>query len=143
MPHTVLDSFALLAYLRREPNHETVVTLLKKAALGKEAVCMTEANYAEVKYIVLRKDGVDRWEAVEKLLESLPIRFYPVDHTLANQAAEFKARFKLSLADACAAALAKALCAVLYTDDSEFEALSGEIRLHMMGQNGMKKESPL
>jgi ribonuclease VapC len=128
----VLDSFALLAYLRREPGHKTVHAALKKAKDGHLALAMTEVNYAEVKYIVLRKDGPAKWRVVEALLSVLPIAFHPVDRALADRAAEYKARFKLSLADACAAALAKQLEAALYTGDPEFGALKGEVRLHML-----------
>ncbi len=34
---------------------------------------MTEVNYAEVKYIVVRKDGADRWEEIAAELPALPI----------------------------------------------------------------------
>ncbi|MDD4017018.1 MAG: PIN domain-containing protein [Kiritimatiellae bacterium] len=132
MTVAVLDSFALLAYLRREPGYATICEALCKAAESRLELAMTEINYAEVKYIVLRKDGPSDWHAVENLLAVLPITFYPVDRKLANLAADFKARHKLSLADSCAAALAKRLKAVLYTGDAEFDALVSEIRLRKL-----------
>ena len=132
MPAAVLDSFALLAYLRREPGHKAVQAALRKAKDGHLALSMTELNYAEIKYIVLRKDGPAKWRVVESLLSVLPIAFHPVDRALADRAAEYKARFKMSLADACAAALAKQKDAVLYTNDPEFVALKAEIRLHTL-----------
>lgn len=132
MPAAVLDSFALLAYLRREPGHKAVHAALRKAKNGQLALSMTELNFAEVKYIVLRKDGAAKWRVVESLLSVLPIMFHPVDRALADRAAEYKARFKMSLADACAAALAKQEGAVLYTSDPEFMALKAEIRLHAL-----------
>jgi predicted nucleic acid-binding protein len=51
---------------------------------------------------------------------------------LADTAADFKARFKLSLADAFAAALAKENKAELVTGDTEFKPLEGEIKIHWM-----------
>ena len=134
MPAAVLDSFALLAYLRCEPGHKAVLAALRKAKDGHLTLAMTEVNYAEVKYIVLRKDGPAQWRVVEALLSVLPVTFHPVDRVLADRAAEYKAHFKLSLADACAAALAKQLDAALYTGDPEFGALKAEIRLHMLEQ---------
>jgi predicted nucleic acid-binding protein len=44
-------------------------------------------------------------------------------------AADFKARFKISLADAFAAALAKEKKAQLVTGDLEFKSLEKEIRI--------------
>jgi len=129
VPVVVLDSFALLAYLRQEAGWQTVRNALRQAAEGQCDVAMTEVNYAEVQYIILKKNGAQKWADVQALLAVLPIAFYPVDRTLADLAASFKARFKMSLADACAAALAKQLSAPLYTNDPEFIALKHEIKL--------------
>ena len=68
-------------------------------------------------------------QVMKNLLEVLPITFFAVDRGLADLTAEFKSRYSLSLADACAAALAQQLKAELYTDDDEFDALVPEIRL--------------
>ena len=55
---------------------------------------------------------------------------------LADTAADFKARFKLSLADAFAAALAQELDkekkAELVTGDPEFRPLGQEIKIHWL-----------
>lgn len=125
----VLDSFALLAFLRGEPGEAQVAALLEKAGLRDAPLHMTEANYAEVKYTVLRKDGAGRWAEIERDLPALPVEFHPIDRRLADVAAEFKARFKLSLADALAAALAKERKAELVTGDPEFKALEKEIKI--------------
>ena len=125
----VLDSFALLAFFRGEAGEEKVAALLERAGLRDEPLHMTEANYAEVKYIVIRKDGKDRWDEVAGELPALPIEFHPVTRALADVAADFKARYKLSLADAFAAALAKERKAELITGDPEFKALEKEIKI--------------
>ncbi len=126
---TVLDSFALLAFLRGEPGEEKIAALLERAGLRDEPVHMTEVNYAEVKYITIRKDGKDRWEEIAAVLPALPIQFHPATRALADFAADFKARYKISLADAFAAALAKERKAQLITGDLEFKALAKEIKI--------------
>ena len=103
----VLDSFALLSFLRDEPGGEKVAALLEKEAQREQPVQMTEVNYAETQYIIRRKDGEAAWQVVAGELAALPIEFHPASRPLADSAAEFKARFKISLADAFAAALAK------------------------------------
>lgn len=125
----VLDSFALLAFFRGEVGEEKVAALLERAGLRDEPLHMTEVNYAEVKYIVIRKDGDDRWEEIAGELPALPIEFHPITRALADVAADFKARYKLSLADAFAAALAKERKAELVTGDPEFKALEKEIKI--------------
>ena len=123
----VLDSHALLAYFRDEPGAEFVERLLAKAAAADRPLQMTEVNYAEVKYTLIRKDGMAAWEDSARVLTSLPVEFHPVTRALADVAADYKARYKISLADAFAAALAKERKAELVTGDKEFKALSKEI----------------
>ena len=125
----VLDSFALLAFLRGEPGDEKIAALLERAGLRDEPLQMTEVNYAEVKYFVIRKDGAARWQEVARELPALPIAFHPANRELADIAADFKARYKLSLADAFAAAFAKERKARLITGDREFRALEKEIKI--------------
>lgn len=125
----VLDSFALLAFLRDEPGSEKVAAILEKAGAREQPVHMTEVNYAEVQYIVRRKDGEAAWRVVAGELVAMPIEFHPADRALADVAADFKTRFKLSLADAFAAALAKLRNAELVTGDAEFKEVEGEIKI--------------
>ncbi len=125
----VLDSYALLAFFRDESGSETVKALLRRAADSGLSLMMTEVNYAEMQYIIRRKDGDDLWAETARVLESLPVEFHPVTRALADMAADFKAHYKLSLADAFAAALAKEQKAELITGDPEFKALEKEIRI--------------
>ena len=129
MPGKVLDSFALIAYFRDEPGAETVEQLLVTASKKDNPLHMTDVNYAEVKYSILKKDGAEAWEQAAKILEGLPIEFHPTNRALADSAADFKSRFKLSLADAFAAALAKERKAELVTGDPEFKAVEKEIKI--------------
>jgi predicted nucleic acid-binding protein len=125
----VLDSFALLAFLRGEAGDDRVAALLEKAGARDTFLQMTEVNYAEVKYIVIRKDGADRWEEIARELPTLPIEFHPATRELADGAADFKSRHALSLADAFAVALAKQKKAELVTGNPEFKAIEKEIRI--------------
>jgi ribonuclease VapC len=102
---------------------------LHKAAANDRPLHMTEVNYAEVKYQLIKKDGAEAWAEAADVLKGLPIEFHPILRSLADSAADFKARFKLSLADAFAAALAKNKNAELVTGDPEFKALSKEIKI--------------
>src|SRR5450631_1048688 len=123
----VLDSHALLALLRDEPGGESVANILERAGQRDQPVHMTEVNYAEVQYMVRRKDGDAAWTAIANALRAAPIEFHPADRRLANLAADSKARHKISLADAFAAALAKERKTELVTGDPEFKSLEKEI----------------
>ena len=132
MPARVLDSFALIAYFRDEPGAEMMETLLVSAGRKDHPVLMTDVNYAEVKYSILKKDGAAAWAEAAKILPGLPIDFHSTTRALADIAADFKARFKMSLADAFAAALAKEKKAELVTGDVEFKPLEREIKIHWL-----------
>ena len=132
MPAKVLDSFALIAYFRDEPGAETMENLLVSASKKDNPVLMTDVNYAEVKYSIVKKDGVEAWAEAAKVLQGLPIDFHSTSRALADAAADFKARFKLSLADAFAAALAKERRAELVTGDVEFKPLEKEIKVQWL-----------
>ncbi|HKB57987.1 MAG TPA: PIN domain-containing protein [Lacunisphaera sp.] len=129
MPATVLDSHALVAFLREEAGSEIVRKILEKAAERDAPVLMTEVNYAEAQYIIRRKEGDAAWAAIARDLPVMPIEFHPADRRLADMAAEYKSQYKLSLADAFAAALAKAKKAELVTGDPEFKALEKDIKI--------------
>ena len=64
---------------------------------------------------------------------SCRLDFHSTTRALADSAADFKARFKLSLADAFAAALAKERKVELVTGDPEFKALEKEIKVQWLG----------
>jgi uncharacterized protein len=132
MPATVLDSHALLAYFRGEPVGIAVRDRLQKAATADRPLHMTEVNYAEVKDRLIKKDGNDAWRQAAEVLKGLPIEFHPATRTLADAAADFKARNQMSLADAFAAALAKEKKAELITGDPEFKPLEKEIKINWL-----------
>ena len=132
MPAKVLDSFALIAYFRDEPGAETMENLLVSAGKKDNPLLMTDVNYAEVKYSILKKDGAEAWGKARKVLEGLPIDFHSTTRALADAAADFKARHKLSLAGAFAAALAKESKAELVTGDLEFKPLEKEIKVQWL-----------
>ncbi len=132
MPGKVLDSFALIAYFRDEPGAEAVENLLVTAGRKDVPLHMTDVNYAEVKYSIVKKDGAAAWEEAAKILQGLPIDFHSTTRALADTAADFKARFRMSLADAFAAALAKEKKAELITGDPEFKVLAKEIAIRWL-----------
>jgi predicted nucleic acid-binding protein len=125
----LVDSFALLAYFRDEEGGLAVRNLLDKAAATDRPLHMSDVNYAEMKYILLKKDGAAAWQLAEEVLQSLPIEFHPTNRVLADMAADLKSRFKISLADAFDAALANERKAEFVTGDPEFKLLQKEIHI--------------
>lgn len=129
MKNSVLDSYAVLAFLFQERGHEKVLELFEKAAAADQPVFIAAPNWAEVRYIVERKVGADKWLEVRTKLLGLPFEIVTADQQLAEMAGEIKAVRKMSLADCFCAAVAKQRKADIYTGDPEFETVEKEMKI--------------
>jgi ribonuclease VapC len=125
----VLDAYALMVYLEKEPGHEKVGRCFISAVEKNEPLLMTTVNYGEVYYILLRECGRPKAQEIESIIQTLPIKLVNVDLDLAREAAHFKALKNISYADCFAAALAKLRRAALLTGDKEFKALEKDIHI--------------
>jgi len=117
---SLLDSFALLAFLNREKGYEKVRLLLRASQQSREPLLMNEINIGEVYYIIGKARSVERAEEFLHRLEMLPIKPIPNSFADVVDAARIKARFRISYADAFAVATASRMNAVIVTADSEF-----------------------
>jgi ribonuclease VapC len=130
----VLDSFALLALLRDEPGGEAVRDLLTQAAEGEITLLMSEINLGEVLYHTERKYGVDEASQTLVEIEVLPIQLVGVTRARVLAAAHLKANYRISYADAFAAALVQEYGATLVTGDPEFRSLGDKVRVEWLGR---------
>lgn len=131
MANRVLDSWALIAFFEDEPAADAVEELLAQAGREKHRLFMTAINWAEVYYNTMREVSQEAAEQHALVIAGLPIEVVGIgdDLKLARQAAIYKATYRLSLADAFAAALAKEKKAELVTGDPEFKVLEKEIKV--------------
>ena len=131
----VLDSFALLALLGREPGGDEMAHLLKEAQAGEARLLMTWVNLGEVAYIVRRRWGEKRLHRMLATLEATALEVMPVGRELTLAAARIKAEYPLAYADAFAAALAEQAGATLVTGDPEFRLLEESIHIRWLPRN--------
>ena len=129
MRASVLDSYAVLAFLFGESGSEKITAVLEKAADSGKNALVVAPNWAEVRYMVERKVGAGRWQEIRERLLGMPIEIVDADQDLAETAGELKATKKMSLADCFAAALAADRKADLYTGDPEFREVERDIRV--------------
>ena len=129
MASPVLDSFALLVFLFKEQGYQKLVAVLDAAADNDDSALIAAPNWAEVRYIVQRKVGIDRWNAVRSSILALPIEVVAADQALAEAAGALKAAKKMSLADCFAAALAQQHQTAVYTGDPEFKAVEKDVKV--------------
>lgn len=117
---SLLDSFAVLAWVQDEPGAERVEALLIEAQRRKVPLLLNVINLGEVYYRLARHQGHPFAREIIQQLEVLPLRLYPCDAGLALEAARIKADFPMAYADALAVATALRESAVLVTGDPEF-----------------------
>ncbi len=123
----VLDTSAWLAFIENEAGADVVFDLLDKAKAGKIVIFVSFMTFMEVYYITLQER--DETEARERLrlMNSMSILRADSVEALGVLASQFKANYRLSVADAWIAALAKERGAILVHKDPEFEQVESEI----------------
>ncbi len=131
MANRVLDSWALIAFFEDEPAAEAVEEIIDQANRDRHRLYLTAINWAEIYYSTMREVSPAAAEAQAQAIANLPIDVVGVndDLKLARQAAIYKATYRMSLADAFGAALAKEKKAEFVTGDPEFKALEKEIKI--------------
>ncbi len=125
----VLDSFALLRYLQKEPGNEPVKAILDDGRSGKANVMLNVINMGEVIYTVQRRFGQQAKLDVVKRVSLLDIAILPATNELVYHAAELKAQFSMSYADTFAAASAIEHNATLVTGDPEFRQVEHLVKI--------------
>lgn len=128
----VLDSFALLTLLCKEPGQDDVALALHEAATGKTRVLMSWVNVGEFIYIIERRWGREKVHQALGTLEATEVEIVEVGRELTLKAAALKAVHPLAYADAFAAALAMRENAILMTGDPEFEQLTAFVHIHWL-----------
>jgi ribonuclease VapC len=124
----VVDSWAALAFLRRErPADTTVRRYLKRAESGGVRLLMNLFNLGEVYYRMIQLAGVDEADERLRLFRKLPIEMVQVREPLALEAGRIKARHRLSFADAFAVATARAEGGAVLTGDPGILALPRDV----------------
>lgn len=130
----VLDTFAVIAYLRGEPAAERVQALLAEAEAGRLRLYLCLVNYGEAVYISERQGGRPAAEEAIRIVDALPVEVVPADRNLTFAAAHIKAHHRLSYTDAFAVALTQQLNAVIVTGDPEFKSVEGIVRIEWLKQ---------
>ncbi len=121
----VLDSSAMLAYLRAEPGEEIVAALLQDP----DVVCYAHAvNLTEVYIISRRSDKAAALKAIQTLRRDGVIFRRDMSGEFWQEVGDIKAGGKIALPDCFCLVLARKLRAECVTADrNEFEPMAGAV----------------
>jgi len=126
----VLDSFALLAYLKMEGKYEKVKDLM---ASEETLLVINEINVGETFYILARERGIERADYfVNTILPSLPIETVPNTLKDVIETARIKSAHSISFADCFVVATAAREDAAIITGDPEFKKVQKIVAIDWM-----------
>lgn len=126
----LLDSFALLAFLKKEGEYQRVKELLSSPD---DPVIMNEMNIGETYYILERERGREEADYfIEAILPSLPITIRANSFDLVIEASRIKAQHSISYADCFAVATAVQEKAAIVTGDPEFKKVQGLVEIEWL-----------
>jgi predicted nucleic acid-binding protein len=133
----VLDSFAVIAYMRKETGADKVRALLAESFIGKTELALSVVNAGEAYYMLYKKESAAKADLFWRNLPRLPIRLYPATTERTFSAAYLKAIYptgknQISYADCYATALAEELGATLVTGDPEFQLVEHRITIEWL-----------
>lgn len=129
MPSLVLDAWAIMAWLKgQEPAAERVRLLLDAAGRRERKLLMNIVNIGEVFYLSVRARNLAYGQRV---LENLrpSVATIPANDELVMRAANLKARYAISYADAFAAATAISRESPLVTGDPELRDMAKQEKM--------------
>ena len=129
MKAAVLDSYAVIAYMQRQPGYEQVTRIFEECAVKDREAFLCVINWGEVIYHGLRTGGELKARLAEDTMRALPIILVEANKELTYAAARFKAKGGISYADCFAAALALKKKCELVTGDKEFKVLEGDVKM--------------
>ncbi len=123
----MLDSFALLTYLKKEKSYEKVKALLSS---DDTILLINDINLGETFYILARERGIEQAEYfINVIFPNLPLTH--IANTLDDvlEAAKIKSQYPISYADCFAAATAVRENASIVTGDPEFKKLGKKFKI--------------
>ena len=129
---TLLDSFAVLAWIQDEKGAQFVEQLLYKAQEDKEHLILNIINLGEIYYRCARIRDLPFAKDILEKIGLLPITIYPCPNDLVLEAAEIKATYPLPLADAFIVATALREKARIITGDPEFKKVKHLVEIHWL-----------
>ena len=138
----VLDSYAVIAFLRNEPAADDVASLMRS-----DEVSLTAVGVGEVADHLIRLAGVDEDDAFLDLAEMGLQDALPIDAPVGGHAGRLRARYyhrtrcAVSMADCLAAAVAHDRAVPLATSDSQLLELchfEGIVTVVLPDSNGAR-----
>lgn len=131
----VLDSYAVLTYMKEEPGWQIVRDLLWDSYKNKVKIFFNYVNLGEVYYIIYREYGAVMADSALMMVKLWPLTFIGVKEDIAIIAGRMKAENKISYADAYTVATALSEKGAIVTGDREFKSVEEIVDVQWLPRN--------
>jgi uncharacterized protein len=129
---SLLDSYAVLAWIQDEPGAQIIEDLFYHAQENREQILINIINLGEVYYRCARlKDLAFAKDILEKI-RLLPLKICQCTDDLVMKAAEIKSEYPIAYADAFAVATAMDENARILTGDPDFRKVKHLVEVHWL-----------
>lgn len=128
----ILDSFAIIAYLKDEKGADKVEAILNKGIKGHAEIYIHMINLGEIFYVIFREAGEIQADAVYGKVKRYPVKFVEdLSEDFLLTAARIKGRYPIAYADVFAVATAVQKGGCLVTGDPELKEIekNGEVKI--------------
>jgi len=126
----LLDSFALLAYLKKEDSYEIVKSFLSSDDV---LLLINDINLGETFYILAKERSIEKAEYfINTIFPSLPLTQIANTFNDVLEAAKIKAEHSISYADCFAVATAIKENAPIVTGDPEFKKVQKLVKIEWL-----------
>lgn len=134
----ILDSFAIIAFLKDEEGSNKVEELLRSAENGTIQLFMHAINLGEIFYTVFKQSGEIQALNVYSKVRQYPVEFlFDLSESFLLSAVSLKGTYPISYADAFAVATAIERSGILVTGDPELKRLEKDKKVEILWiQNG-------
>ena len=128
----VLDTSAWLTLIEDEEGADEVQKIIEESIEDKSEIYVSFMTYMEIYYITLQEQDEKEAQSRIELISGLPVFKIESSENVGNIAAQFKAKNRISVADAWIAALAETEKAILVHKDPEFDQLNNSVQLQRL-----------
>ena len=128
----VLDTSAWFTLIEDEEGADEVQKIIEESIEDKSEIYVSFMTYMEIYYITLQEQDEKEARSRIELISGLPVFKIESSENVGNIAAQFKAKNRISVADAWIAALAETEKAILVHKDPEFDQLNNSVQLQRL-----------
>lgn len=129
----ILDASALMCFLKKEKGYQELVNLFQDSLKNDVSVFITQINFIEVMYLLIKKNGIDK---TKKILVNLQPPFFGVinymESDLGFYTSIIKATYDVSLGDAAGLAYTKIMEGRFWTKDKELEDIAKKEKIEIV-----------